>query len=120
MARAKRPGVALLEVMVGLTVLAIAGVGLLVVLAQASDSIHALDQRDAEARAASAHLDRVALWTRDQLDGRIGSTRLADWTLHVASLTPTMYRVALADTATGALLLETSLYRPDSADAQRR
>jgi type II secretory pathway pseudopilin PulG len=118
--RRRRSGVALLEVIVGLTVLSIAGVGLLVMLAQAGDSVHALDERDAEARAASAHLDRVALWTRDQLDSRIGSTRLADWTLHVALLTPRMYRVALADTLTGALLLETSLYRPDSTDAERR
>jgi type II secretory pathway pseudopilin PulG len=115
-----RRGVALLEVMVGLTLLAIAGVGLLVVLAQATDSVHEIDRRDAEARAASALLDGVSLWTRDQLDARIGSTRLADWTLHVAPLTPTIYRMALADTMTGALVLETSMYRPDSANATRR
>jgi type II secretory pathway pseudopilin PulG len=118
--RRPKRGVALLEVMVGLTLLAIAGVGLLVVLVQATDSVHEIDRRDGEARAASGQLDRASLWTRDQLDARIGSTRLADWTLHVAPLTPTMYRVALADTMTGALVLETSLYRPDSAHAERR
>jgi type II secretory pathway pseudopilin PulG len=121
MPRARRPrarrGVALLEVIVGLTLFAIAGVALLVMLTQATDSVRTFDERDAEARAVSAQLDRVALWTRDQLEGRIGSTRLGDWVLHVAALTPTLYRVALADTASGALVLETSLYRPDTAVA---
>src|SRR5918992_1943043 len=77
----RRRGAALLEVLIGLTVLAIAGVALLALLAQVTDGAHRQHLRDVETGAASARLEAVALWTREQLDARMGSSPLADWTL---------------------------------------
>src|SRR5262245_26275562 len=107
--RARR-GVALLEVVVGLSLLAVAGAPLLALLAQTIDAVDRHYRHDAEVRAASGRLDAIALWNRAQLDARTGSTPLDAWTLRVTPLNSTLYRVELADTATGAAVLATSLY----------
>jgi type II secretory pathway pseudopilin PulG len=113
-ARRRRRGASLLEVLVGLAMLAIAGASMLALLAQTIDAVRRQQRHDAEIRAASERLDAVAVWTRAQLEARVGTTPLGPWTLRVAIVTGGLYHVALADPTTEATLLETSLYRPDS------
>jgi type II secretory pathway pseudopilin PulG len=113
-------GVAMLEVLVGLSILAVAGVALLVLLAQTMDAVDRRYRHDAATRAASARLDEIALWNRAQLDARIGATPHGAWTLRVMALTRTLYHVELADPTTGVGLLKTSLYRPDAIDETSR
>lgn len=108
-----RPGIAMLEVVVGLSLLTVAGAALLALLSQTMDAVERRYQHEAATRAASWRMDAIALWSRSQLDARVGSTPLGAWTLRITPLGPTLYRVGLADTATGAAVLETSLYRPD-------
>jgi hypothetical protein len=99
-------------VLVAITLLAVAGVGLSTLLGQTVDGVHRMHRRDADTREASRTLDRVVLWRRDELAARVGTSRVPCCTLQVAPLAPTLFRVALADTVTGAVLLETSVYHP--------
>jgi Tfp pilus assembly protein PilV len=111
--RRGRRGVALLEVLVGLVLLTVAGTALLALVAQTIDAVDRRYRHDADTRAASGRLDAIALWNRAELDARVGSSPLGPWTLRVTPLTPTLYRVELADASTDAVVLVTSLYRPD-------
>jgi type II secretory pathway pseudopilin PulG len=110
----------MLEVLVGLSILAVAGAALLALLAQTIDAVDRRYRHDAATRAASARLDEIALSSRAQLDTRIGSSPHGTWTLRVTALTRTLYHVELADATTGVVLLETSFYRPDPIDATSR
>lgn len=114
----RRRGVALLEVLVGLTLLATSGVTLLTLLVQSSGSVELHHRRDVETRAASAALDAIAIWPREQLDARVGRSQRGPWTVEITLLTPTLYRVTIEHPLTGQVVLRTILYR--QADDHRR
>jgi type II secretory pathway pseudopilin PulG len=106
--------VALLEVLVALAILGMAGsafVGIAVQSARAAQLA-----RDAETRitAASDFLDKVSLWQRADLDRHLGDRPEGSWRLRVNRVSPDIYDVVLSDSTGGRLLLETALYRPDS------
>lgn len=69
-------------------------------------------------RRASAFLDAVVLWPREDLDRHLGERPEGPWVLRVDRPAPTLYAVTLLagpddSTATaGTLLLATSLFRP--------
>src|SRR4051812_27860933 len=85
-----RTGVVLLEAIVATTILAIAGAA---VVALASDSARAVDRAraaDAATRRASALLDAVALWPREDLDRHLGAREEGAWRLIVHRPAPTL------------------------------
>jgi hypothetical protein len=110
-----RSGAVLLEAMIALTMIAIAGVGMVTYLGQTIESLRQVHSRDRDTRAASVELDRLSLLTSRELAARIGRSRVSCCELVVEPLTPVLYRLALADTATGAFILETSVYAPDTS-----
>jgi hypothetical protein len=114
--RARRPraGAVLLEAMIAITLIAIAGVGMVTHLGQTIETIRHVHERDRAARSASRELDRLSLLRNGQLAARIGRSRIACCDLVVEPITPVLYRVALADTTTGAFLLETAVYAADT------
>ena len=117
--RAAREGVVLLEAIVALTILAIAGAA---VVALATDSARAVERaRDADAAMAraSALLDAVALWPREDLDRHLGNRIEGQWRIVVDRATPTLYGVTLADSTGTRVLLHTVLFRAEVADAAR-
>lgn len=93
-----------------ITMLTIAGVGMVTYVAQTVDSVREMSRRDREASAAAEELLGAMLWTRGELAARVGHSRLPCCVLIVEPLSPVLYRVALADTTTAAVILETSLY----------
>ena len=107
---AVRPGTALLEALVAVTILSISGIGMVTHVAQTIASVRSMNERDRQARAAAEELQRVLLWTQSELGARAGRTRTTCCDMDVRQLSPTLYRVALADTATGSFILETSVY----------
>lgn len=112
-----RRGVVLLEAIVALTILTIAGAA---VVALATDSARAVERAraaDAATARASAFLDAVALWPREDLDRHLGARDEGTWRMIVDRPTPTLYAVILADSAGAHVLLHTVLYRAEEPNA---
>jgi type II secretory pathway pseudopilin PulG len=110
--RRRDAGASLLEVIVALTILVTAGTA---ALAMASQVLHAVERArlvEAEFRAANAFFEAVALWTRDDLDRRLGERRQGAWRLRIDRPTPTLYVAVLRDSL-GYELLRTSFHRPE-------
>jgi hypothetical protein len=112
--RQARRGAVLLEAMIAITMIAIAGVGMVTYLGQTIESIRQVHDRDRATRAASRELDHLSLLRSAQLGVRVGRTRIGCCELVVEAVTPVLYRLALADTMTGAFILETSVYASDT------
>jgi type II secretory pathway pseudopilin PulG len=107
----------LLEAIVALTILAVAGAA---VVALATDSARAVERAaaaDAATGKASALLDAVALWPREDLDRHLGAREQGPWRMIIDRPTPTLYTVVLTDSSEGRVLLRTALYRAEDADA---
>jgi len=114
-----RGGVALLEVLVALTLLTVAGIAAITLAAESAGAVRRAREADDGMRRASAFLDAVALWTRDDLDRRLGDRPQGPWRLRIDRPVPSVYVATLADSGTGAEVLRTALYRPESPHAAR-
>ena len=120
--RHARRGVALLEALVALLVVATS------LAAEATRAVDRGRARDAAVRRASAFLDAVALWPRADLDRHLGDRPEGAWTLRIDRPAPTLYVVTLlpADSMQTPPdgvppLLVTWLYRPvDPSNAAGR
>jgi type II secretory pathway pseudopilin PulG len=111
-----QPGMALLEVIVAITILVTAGLSTVAWVSQASDAVVRAAATAAEADAASDYLDRIALWTRDDLDRHLGPRRQGVWTVTVERMTPALYIVTMSDGGNSHTILRTVLYRPEVPD----
>jgi hypothetical protein len=65
-----------------------------------------------ETREADAFLNVVTLWTRPQLDARLGNRRQGQWWLRIDRLAPGLYEVTLTDSLARAPILRTTMHRP--------
>ena len=102
----------MLEVMLGVAILGMAGVALITLLTQ---TVHTVRQgRAAERRTESATqlLDRATLWSGNDLASRLGRSRVGDWNLEVATPQTQLYTLVVLDTLSGATVLRTTVYRP--------
>jgi type II secretory pathway pseudopilin PulG len=115
--RARRDGAVLLEALVALAILGTVGAAATALAADAARTTTRVRESEREMRLASAFLDAVALWTRDDLDRHLGVRRQGDWTMRLDRPVPTLYVVTLSDTLESRELLRTALYR---ADPRRR
>ena len=109
-----RRGSSFIEVILSLVLLAIGGTALITLLGQTSRSIESLRAAERETRAAGRELSALAVLDRAQLASRVGRTRAHGWSLRVEQTTANLFDVSIAATDTGAVLLRTTLYRPDS------
>lgn len=112
MAAQRRRGAALLEVLVAITLLVVAGALAVRMAVASARTVAAVRDTESRLRRASAFLEVVALWTRDDLDRRLGERPQGPWQLHVQRTSPTLYVVILVDSGDGRELLRTSLHRP--------
>ncbi len=112
----QRRGAALLEVVIALTVLAIAAITLMTLTAESLVSVRRAREADKEFRDASAFLEAVALWTRADLDRHLGTRTQGHWRMRVDRPAATLYAVVLTDSTEARELLRTSLFRPDSSN----
>jgi type II secretory pathway pseudopilin PulG len=110
--RRNESGAVLLEVIVALAILAIAGTSALLMASESARAvIHVREQGEA-LQAASAFMDAVALWPRADLDRRLGVRRQGDWRLRIDRPERRLYVVTLSD-SDGVELIKTSLFRSD-------
>ena len=113
MQRGSRPraGIALLEALIALTILTVAGLAATAAVRQGADSVRRAEAADADLRVASAFLDAVALWPRADLDRHLGDRPEGIWRLRIDRPVPTLYLVMLSDSTGTRTLLRTALYR---------
>lgn len=115
----RRHGAVLLEVMVALTILATAGLAALGLTREATHAVEHARVAGREIAAASAFLEVVVLWPREELDQRLGDRVQGPWRLSIQRSYPMLYEVVLRDSTLAREILRTSLYRPESSDAGR-
>lgn len=118
MPRADQRGVILLEVIVAMSLLAFAGVGLCALVTQSIEAVGRAGQTDEQTSKASAYLEVVSVWTRADLDRHLGSRRAGPWWLEIQRPEPSLYTVSLADSSSTSVLFRTVLYRPADDVAQ--
>lgn len=97
-----------------LMILSVAGTAAVTLVSQSTDSVRRARVADEEMREANALLHAVALWTREDLDRRLGERPQGRWTLIVQRPAPTLYEVVLTDSAVTRELLRTTLFRPEA------
>lgn len=112
--RLDRRGAVLLEAIVAMAILAVAGTAAVTAVAQAADAVRRAEQADTEARRASAFFHAAALWSRADLDRRLGDRPQGSWRLEVQRPAQEVYDLTLRDSTGTQVLLRTSLFRPDS------
>ena len=103
-------GATLLEVLVALVVLATAGTGIVTAAHDSFGVVRHSRESGRELREASAFIDAVTLWTRTELDQRLGWRRQGRWWLRIDRPVPSLYVIVLVD-ADRRELIRTSLYR---------
>jgi type II secretory pathway pseudopilin PulG len=105
-------GASLLEAMIALVVLGTAGTATAGLVGQVTRSVENAHRREAELRSANAFLEAVSLWSREDLDRRLGTRQQGPYLLRVDRPEPTLYLLVLSDTL-GSDLLRTSIFRPE-------
>ena len=111
--RSSRSGAALLEVIVALTILTTAAASVVAFANNAARTVRHARETEAELRRASALLDAVALWPREDLDRHLGERAEGPWRLHIMRTTTTLYLVVITDSASAHELLRTAVYKPE-------
>jgi type II secretory pathway pseudopilin PulG len=109
--RARR-GAALLEVLVALSILSVAGLAVVAFAIETTGVITRARIAEGELRRASALLDAVALWPREDLDRHLGDRPQGPWRMQVDRRTRALYTVVLTDSTGSRELVRTALYRP--------
>jgi type II secretory pathway pseudopilin PulG len=113
-----RQGAVLLEAIVALVILAVAGTTAVTLVSQSADAVRRARLAEVEAREAGAFFHAVALWTRDDLDRRLGERPQGRWKLIVQRPAPTLYEVVLTDSALRYEVLRTTLFRPEPPEPE--
>lgn len=106
--------------MEAIVAIAILGTAIIAAVAMVSQSVHAVETAhlaDRRTQSAERALERAVVMNRAELVARIGVTQLSGWTLHIDRPTPTLFLLAIAETATGAVQLRTAAYRKEAPGA---
>lgn len=111
--RTTRRGAVLLEAIVALTILAVAGAAMVALANDSARAVARATAADAAMRRASAFLDAVALWPREDLDRHLGRREQGDWLMTIDRPAENLYSVTLADSSGTRVLLRTELYRAE-------
>jgi type II secretory pathway pseudopilin PulG len=111
--RPGRRGAVLLEAMVALVILSVAGTAAVTLVAQSAEAVRRAREAAEETRRADAFLHAASLWTRDDLDRRLGERPQGEWRMIVQRPDPGLYVVVLTDGSGERVLLRTSLFRPE-------
>ena len=102
----------LLETLIALVILCVAGLAMLTLARETSRTLVRALADDAEMRRASALLDAVTLWSREDLDRHLGTRQQGSWLMHVDRDEESLYYISLRDSTDRHELLQTTLYRP--------
>lgn len=117
--RQVRRGAVLIDVILGVTVLTIAGVGFVTLMSQNFFTVDQLRARERELAHASQELERMAaLWGASDFEARLGTHRSGAFVATVSRVVNNLYDVAIADSTGTFTLLTTSMYAVDTTNAR--
>jgi type II secretory pathway pseudopilin PulG len=102
----------MLEVMLGVAILGMAGVALVTLLTQTVHTVRHGRAAERQTTSAAQLLDRATLWSDTELASRLGRQRIGNWNLEIAAPQPRLYMLVVLDTLTDAPVLRTAVYRP--------
>ena len=102
----------MLEVILGVAILGMAGVALVTLLSQTVHTVRQGRATERRTEGAAQLLNRATLWSESELASRLGRSRVGDWNLDVATPQAQLYTLAVLDTLTGVTVLRTTVYRP--------
>jgi hypothetical protein len=118
--RRRRSGVVVIDVILGLTLLLIAGIAWITLMGQTFHSVQLVRDRERELRRAGGLLDAIAgSWGSTDFDARLGTIRIRGFELTTRALAPRLYQVTVADPTNRVPLLRTVFYASDTANANR-
>jgi Tfp pilus assembly protein PilV len=120
MSRTDRPlrhGFAVIEVLIGFVIVAIAGVGFVTLLGETSHTMSEVYRSERDTEAASALLDRLEIASPSELAAALGVRRTNGFDVVIIEPANGLFDIVVADTLTGGSILHTSLYAPDSTTA---
>lgn len=106
-------GAALLEALIALAVLGTVGSAAAWSATESMRAVTRMHTREAEQRSAARLLIAASLWARDDLDRRLGTRAQGAWRMRIDRPTRTLYTVSVSDTSSGAILVQTALFRED-------
>ena len=106
-----RCGMMLIEVMAAVAILGTVGGAYLVLTSTTLRRVEQAGARERDFAAADEFMGATTLWTRDDLDRRLGERKQGPWLLEVQRESPRLYSLRLRDSATRAVVLETAVYR---------
>lgn len=107
-------GAALLEVLLALMVLSVAGLGLIHALSLAQHALSHAIAVERQVRAANRVLGAMSLLGRDDLVRRLGAHHAGQFMVEVQRPLPAIYQITIRDTsARAAALLVTVVHRPE-------
>lgn len=109
---APRPGVALLEVLIAVTLIAVVGVAGVTLAHQAMRTLDGAMARETELQAASAVLTTLVTLPTHELLDRHGESREGSFRVLVTSHEPALIRIAVLHGASRTPLLATTVHRP--------
>lgn len=104
-----RKGAVLLEVLIAVTVLATAGLALARHVAEAMRALEHASAQERELRAADRLVSAVSLWSRGELDARLGTRSQGDFRLEIQRADRNLYVVTLRDSTDERQLLRTMI-----------
>ena len=115
-----RKGSGILDVVVSLSILGVSGTALITLLGQTANSVRHVRDTERQVRRASDQLGVFATFTRPQLIAMVGRSRMHEWIVQVRQDGTDLFDVAVVDSLTGASVLSTTLYRPDTTHGDNR
>ena len=110
----RRNGVALLEVLVSIVILAGAGSAWVAMDHQITEAARQLRERERQMRAAETVLERTTLWNRHQLLAHLGKGSMRGFVLEIEPLGPHLWSISLSD-STSQVILSTVVYANDAS-----
>ncbi len=119
MRRRSRHGFSLVEPVIALTVLGLAGAGWMGLLTQSRASSAAVNRVEREHRGAATVMAGLARESREEIVRQAGLRTVGEYDVLVAQREDVLFDVKIALSETGALLLQTTLYRRREAVGDR-
>lgn len=110
-----RRGAALLEVIVGLAILATSGTALVAAVGDALERERDMLQREQELIAMERVLAATSLLTRQELDQRLGDRRVGEFVVAVARPSPELFTIGIRPASRAEALLVTLVYRSEAS-----
>ncbi len=109
----RRRAFTLLELLVALALLGIAGTSLVSAVAQTRATMHAVHEAELRTRRATVVLAGLAREPRASLAQKTGRRHVRGHEVRISRIARDLFTIAVVDTATRTVLLETTVYRPE-------